>query len=322
MRAVRIHRSGGPEALEIDDVEVPEPGEGEIRVRVEAAGVNFIDTYQRAGAYPIDLPATLGVEAGGVVDAVGSGVTAFSEGDRVAYTGERGSYAEFQVVPADAVLPLPDEVDTSIAAAALLQGMTAQFLTHDTYPVRTGSVALVHAAAGGVGQLLTQVCKLLGAQVIATCGTTEKAELVQGLGADEVVIYTKDNFTEAVEHFTGGRGVDVVFDGVGKDTFQDSLTCLRGRGMMVLYGQASGQVDPVDPQQLNKLGSLFLTRPSLFHHIAEREELEQRASDLFGWISKGEVKVRIDRTFPLEEAAEAHRYIEGRNTRGKVLLIP
>lgn len=322
MRAVRVHGTGGPEVLTVDDIEVPEPGAGEIRVRIDAAGVNFIDTYHRAGAYPLDLPAGIGVEAGGIVDAVGSQVEGMAEGDRVAYTGPRGSYAEYQVVPADAVVAIPPAVQTDVAVAALLQGMTAQFLTHDTYKVEPTTTVLLHAAAGGVGHLLTQVCKLLGARVIATCGTREKADLVRDLGADEVVIYTEDKFTEAVERFTKGLGVDVVYDGVGKETFRDSLTCLRPRGMMVLYGQASGAVDPLDPQELNRLGSLFLTRPTLFHHIVARDELERRASDLFGWITSGRVQVRIDRSFPLDEAADAHRYLEARKTRGKVLLVP
>lgn len=322
MRAVRIHQVGGPEALTVDDVEDPAPGTGEVRVDLEAAGVNFIDTYHRSGAYPLDLPAGMGVEGGGVVDAVGDGVTTVSPGDRVAYAMQRGAYAETQIVPAEAVVAIPDEVETNAAVAALLQGMTAHFLTHDTYPVQEGTRVLVHAAAGGVGHLLTQVCKLLGAQVLATCGTGDKAELVRGLGADEVVIYTEEDFTEAVERFTAGRGMDVVFDGVGKATFDDSLTCLRPRGMMVLYGQASGAVDPLDPQELNRRGSLFLTRPTLAHYIANREELERRARDLFGWMGSGRLEVRIDRTFRLEEAAEAHRYLEARRTRGKVLLIP
>lgn len=322
MRAVRIHETGGPDVLRLDDVDVPDPGPGEIRVRVEAAGLNFIDTYHREGIYPLEMPAAIGVEAGGVVDSVGPGVKGVSEGDRVVYANQRGAYAERQVVAADAVASVPEDVETTTAAAALLQGMTAHYLTHDTYSVQSGDAVLIHAAAGGVGHLLTQVCKLLGARVIATCGNKEKADIVHGLGADEVVVYTHDDFVSAVEHFTKGRGVDVVYDGVGRTTFRAGLTCLRPRGLMVLYGQASGPVEPLDPQELNQHGSLFLTRPTLFHYIAERHELERRASDLFGWISKGEVEVRIDRTFSLEEAADAHRYLEQRKTQGKVLLIP
>ncbi|MGH2808428.1 MAG: quinone oxidoreductase family protein [Actinomycetota bacterium] len=322
MRVVQIQTSGGPEVLELADIAVPEPGSGEIRVRIEAAGVNFIDTYHRRGLYPLEMPATIGVEAGGVVDAVGDDVTTVSVGDRVAYCDQRGAYAEVQVVSAASVVKVPDGVETRTAAAAVLQGMTAHYLAFDTYALQQGESVLVHAAAGGAGHLLTQVCKLRGARVIATCGTKEKAELVRGLGADEVVVYTEERFTDAVERFTGGRGVDVVYDGVGKSTFHDGLTCLRPRGMMVLYGQASGPVEPIDPQELNRLGSLFLTRPTLFHYVAQRADLERRASDLFAWIAKGEVEVRIDRDFPLEEAADAHRYLEGRGTRGKVLLIP
>lgn len=322
MRAVRVHEPGGADVLVIDEVEASDPGPGEIRVRIEAAGLNFIDTYHREGRYPLDLPATIGMEAGGVVEAVGADVRSVSEGDRVVYADQLGAYTELQVVSAGSVVKVPEEVEMPTAVAAVLQGMTAHYLSHDTYPLQAGDIALVHAAAGGAGHLLTQMCKIRGAQVIATCGTHEKAEAVQELGADEVVVYTEDSFTAAVERFTDGRGVDVVYDGVGASTFKDSLACLRPRGMMVLYGQASGPVDPVDPQELNRGGSLFLTRPTLAHYVADRTELERRADDLFGWIGEGRLEVRIDRTFPLEEAAQAHRYLEGRNTKGKVLLIP
>ncbi|MDX1622294.1 MAG: quinone oxidoreductase [Nitriliruptorales bacterium] len=322
MRAVRVHELGGPEVLTLDDIDVPEPGPGQIRVRIEAAGLNFIDTYHRDGKYDLDLPATIGVEAGGTVDAVGSDVDGISEGDRVAYTGQRGAYAEQQVVPADAVVAVPDELGTEQAVASLLQGMTAHYLTHDTFPLQDGDTALVHAAAGGVGHLLTQICKLRGARVIATCGTDEKAKLVRDFGADEVIVYTKEDFVSGVQEATNGRGVDVVYDGVGKATFEKGLDCIRKRGMMVLYGQASGPASPLDPQELNQHGSLFLTRPSLFDYVAERSELEQRATDLYGWLANGDIEVRIDRSFGLEEAAEAHRYLEGRKTHGKVLLTP
>lgn len=322
MRAVRVHEPGGSDKLVVDDLDVPEPGVGEIRVRIEAAGLNFIDTYHREGRYPLDLPATIGMEAGGVVEAIGPDVHGIAESDRVVYADQLGAYAEAQVVSAASVVQVPNEVQMTTAVAALLQGMTAHYLVHDTYPLQPGDIALVHAAAGGAGHLLTQMCKIRGAQVIATCGTHEKAEVVRALGADEVVVYTEDSFTEAVDRSTSGRGVDVVYDGVGATTFHDSLSCLRPRGMMVLYGQASGPVDPVDPQELNRGGSLFLTRPTLAHYVAERAELERRTGDLFGWIADGQLEVRIDRTFPLEEAAQAHRYLEGRNTRGKVLLIP
>ncbi len=322
MRAVRVHELGDPDVLSVDDLDVPEPGSGQIRVRIEAAGLNFIDTYHRTGKYPLAPPAGIGVEAGGIVDAVGDDVDGVSAGDRVAYTGQRGAYAEQQVVPADAVVRIPDDLETRPAVAALLQGMTAHYLTHDTFPLSAGDTALVHAAGGGVGHLLTQMCKLKGATVIATCGTHEKAKQVTEHGADEVVVYTEDDFVAAVDAFTDDRGVDVVYDGVGQATFLDGLDCIRMRGTMVLYGQASGPVDPLDPQELNQHGSLFLTRPSLFHYVAEREELDQRAGDLYGWLAGGDMEVRIDRTFALEEAADAHRYLEGRNTRGKVLLVP
>lgn len=322
MRAVRIHETGSPDVLRVDDVELDGPGEGQIQVRVEAAGLNFIDTYHRSGAYPLELPASLGVEAAGVVEAVGAGVERFAEGERVAYAGQLGAYAESQVIPADAAVAVPDAVDGRLAASVMLQGMTAHYLARSTFPLSEGDTALVHAAAGGVGHLLTQICKLVGARVIATCGSEEKAELVRGLGADEVVIYTETDFAPAVQEFTDGRGVDVVYDGVGRATFRDGLGCLRPRGMMVLYGQASGAVEPLDPQVLNQHGSIYLTRPSLGHYIAERSELESRAADLFGWITTGDLDVRVDNTFPLEDAAGAHRYLEGRNTKGKVLLVP
>lgn len=322
MRAVRVHERGGPEILRIDDLDVPEPGPGEIRIRIEAAGVNFIDTYQREGRYPLDLPVTLGMEAGGVVEAAGPGVDTIRVGDRVVYADQLGAYAELQIVSAASAVKVPDGVETRIAVAALLQGMTAHYLTHDTYPLRSGDIALVHAAAGGVGHLLTQISKIRNAKVIATCGTTDKAELARSLGADEVIVYTEQSFRDATQRSTDGRGVDVVYDGVGKATFMDSLSCLRPRGMMVLYGAASGPVDPLDPQELNRRGSLFLTRPTLAHYTAQRAELERRANDLFGWIADGRLEVRIDRTFALEEAADAHRYLEGRQTQGKLLLVP
>lgn len=322
MRAVRVHEPGGPEVLRVDEVDLPEPGPGELRVRVEAAGVNYIDTYHRNGTYPLERPATIGLEAAGTVEVVGPAVAGVEVGDRVAYATQPGAYAEQQLVVADAVAPVPDGIDSTVAAAVPLQGMTAHYLTHDTCPLQDGDVALVHAAAGGVGHLLVQLCKRRGAEVIATCGSDEKAELVGRLGADAVVVYTRDDVVDAVRRFTDGRGVDVVYDGVGRATFRDGLASLRPRGTMVLYGQASGAVDPVDPQELNSRGSLFLTRPSLFHYVAERPELERRAADLFGWIAAGDLEVLIDRTFPLEEAADAHRYLEGRHTRGKVLLIP
>jgi NADPH2:quinone reductase len=322
MRAVRIEQTGGPEMLRPVEVEDPAPGPGEVQVAVAAAGVNFIDAYHRSGLYPLELPAVLGVEAAGTVAAVGDGVTAVAVGDRVAWTGPLGSYAELQVVPADRVVAVPGDVEPDTAAAALLQGMTAHYLTHDTYRLGPGDTALVHAAAGGVGHLLVQVCRSLGATVIGTCGSEEKAELARSLGADHVILYRDEDVATAVERLTDGRGVDVVYDGVGQTTFDASLASLRVRGMLVLYGQASGPVPPVDPQRLFQLGSLFLTRPSLFHHVADRAELEDRAAALFGWLGRGEVEVLVDATLPLDEAAEAHRALEARRTRGKLLLRP
>lgn len=321
MRAIRVHETGGPEALRIEEVERPEPGPGEVRVRVEAAGVNFIDVYHRRGSYPRDVPFTPGMEAAGVVDAVGERVTEVAPGDRVAYAMQIGAYAEEALVPADRLVPVPDGVDLRTAAAVMLQGMTAHYLTHSTFPLGPEHTALVHAAAGGVGHLLVQIATRLGAQVIGTVSTADKEELARSLGADEVIRYTEVDFAEEVGRRLG-TGPHVVYDGVGAATFRRGLDCLRHRGTMVLYGAASGPVAPLDPQELNRQGSLFLTRPSLGHYAADRTELLQRAGDLFDWITDGWLQVRIDRTFPLDAAAEAHRYIEGRRTRGKVLLAP
>ncbi len=322
MKAVRVHEFGGPEVLRYEDVPVPEPGPGEVRVKIEAAGLNFIDTYHRRGLYPVELPVIIGVEGGGVVDAVGPDVTDLKPGDRVAYALQLGSYAEYAVVPAWKAVPVPENLDIQRAVTLMVQGMTAHYLAYSTFPLQPGHTALVHAAAGGVGHLLVQVAKRRGARVIATVGTEEKAELARRAGADEVILYTQEDFEEATKRLTDGQGVDVVYDSVGKSTFMKGLNCLRPRGYMVLYGQSSGPVAPFDPQILNAKGSLFLTRPSLGHYAATREELLQRANDLFAWTAAGELEVRVDRTFPLAEAAEAHRYLEGRQTKGKVLLIP
>jgi NADPH:quinone reductase len=322
MRAVRVHETGGADALRLDEVDVPEPADGQALVRVTAAGLNFIDTYQRSGAYSLDLPAVLGVEAAGTVERVGAGVTEVSEGDRVAYAGSLGSYAEYAAVPASSLVPVPDEVNLEIAAAAMLQGMTAHYLCHTTYPLSDGESCLVLAAAGGVGQLLVQMAKKRGARVIGTVSTEEKEQLARKVGADDIIRYRDVDLAEEVGRLTDGAGVDVVYESVGKDTFTKSLDCLRPRGYLVLYGQSSGAVEPVDPQVLNQKGSLFLTRPTLAHYVARREELEWRARDLFTWIGSGELQVRIDRTFPLEEAEDAHRYIEAGETKGKVLLVP
>jgi len=322
MKAVRVHSFGDPDALSYDDVPLPEPGPHQARVRIEAVGVNFIDTYRRSGQYPGQTPFTVGSEGAGVVDAVGPGVTVVAAGDRVASVALSGAYADYAVGPADALVPLPSGVDTRTAAAAMLQGMTAHYLTHSAYPLGAGDTALVHAAAGGVGALLVQMAKRRGARVIGTVSTAEKEQLAREAGVDEVIRYTETDFTVETRRLTEGRGVDVVYDSVGRTTFEGSLNALRPRGYMVLFGQSSGAVPPFDPQQLNAKGSLFVTRPTLAHYTADRAELLRRADDIFAWIASGELRVRIDTTFPLHQAAEAHRYLEGRRTRGKVLLIP
>lgn len=322
MRAIRVSETGGPEVLRLEDVPLPEPGEGQARVKLEAIGVNFIDIYERIGQYKKTFPFTPGSEAAGVVDAVGPGVSEVSVGDRVAYTNLPGAYAEFAAVSASRLVRVPDGVGTKTAAAVMLQGMTAHYLTHNTFPLKRGDTALVHAAAGGVGLLLVQIAKRLGARVIGTTSTEEKAALARQAGADEIILYTQQDFEAETKRLTGGRGVDVVYDSVGRTTFDHSLNCLRPRGYMVLFGQSSGAVPPMDPQVLNAKGSLFLTRPTLVHYIATREELESRASDLFTWIAAGELSVRIGREFSLAQAGAAHEALAGRQTTGKVLLIP
>jgi NADPH2:quinone reductase len=309
----------------VTEVDVPEPGAGEVRVRVAAAGVNFIDTYQRSGAYPMSLPFTPGSEAAGTVDALGSGVDGVADmdvGGRVAYAGVLGAYAEQAVVPADRLVPIPDGVDLPDAAAAMLQGMTAHYLASSTVPLGEGDRVLVHAAAGGVGLLLTQIAKRRGATVYGTVSTEEKAELARDAGADEVIRYTQTDFRAAVLDLTGGRGVDVVYDSVGATTFDDSLASLRPRGHLVLFGQSSGAVEAFDPQRLNSGGSLYLTRPSLGHYVADRAELLQRAGEVLGWVADGTLRLRIGETHPLEDAGTAHARLEARRTTGKVLLIP
>jgi NADPH2:quinone reductase len=322
MKAIRLHEMGGPEVLRYEDVDVPQPGTGQARVKISAAGVNYTDIYQRTGLYAGPLPAVLGQEAAGVVDAVGEGVTEFKPGDRVAYSSVLGSYAEYAAVPVGSLVPVPEGMSLETAAATMLQGMTAHYLSHSTFPLKPGHTALVHAAAGGVGLLLDQIADKLGARVIGTVSTEEKEQLAREAGADEVIRYTEQDFVVETRRLTNGAGVDVVYDSVGKTTFDGSLDCLKPRGYLVLYGQSSGPVAPVNPQILNTKGSLFLTRPTLVSYIATREELLWRSGDLFRWIAAGELKVRIDKTFPLAEAAEAHGYLEGRQTRGKVLLIP
>src|SRR5438876_2737661 len=322
MKAIRVHRWGGPEVLQLEEVPAPMPGPGQVVVRVEAAGINFIDVYQRTGHYKTPLPFTPGQEAAGTVTAVGPGVTAPRVGDRVAYTGVLGAYAEYAVVPADRVVALPDGVSAKQGAAAMLQGLTAHYLATSTYPLKPGDTCLVHAAAGGAGLLLCQIAKLRGARVLGTVSTPEKAALGRGAGADEVILYTEQDFETEVKRLTNGAGLQVIYDSVGKTTFEKGLSCLAPRGMMVLYGQSSGPVGPFDPQVLSQKGSLFLTRPTLAHYTATRAELLGRAGEVLGWIKSGKLTVRIERELPLAQAAEAHRLLEGRKTTGKVLLTP
>lgn len=322
MKAIRVHETGGPENLMHVDLPLPEAGPGQVRVRVRAAGVNFIDTYHRRGWYKLALPFTPGMEGSGLVDAVGEGVTTLHAGDRVAWAMSPGSYAEYVLVKADLLVGLPEALDFQAGAAAMLQGMTAHYLAFSTFPLRSGETALVHAGAGGVGLLLTQLVKMIGARAIATVSTPEKAELARSAGTDEVILYKDTDFEVEVRRLTAGRGVDVVYDSVGAATFDKSLNCLRPRGMLALFGQSSGMVPPLDPGVLASKGSLYLTRPTLGHYVLDREELEWRAREVLGWVADGRLKLRIDRTFPLGEAAEAHRVLEGRMTSGKVLLVP
>lgn len=322
MHAIRIHQFGGPEVLQYDELPTPEPGPGEARVRLEASGVNFIDMYHRTGAYRGQLPLTLGQEGAGVVEAVGEGVGEVAPGDRVVFSSAQGAYATQQLVAAWKLVAIPASIPTEVAAAVHLQGLTAQYLTESTYPLKPGDTALIHAAAGGVGGLLVQLAKRRGVRIIATVGSDAKAEQARAHGADEVVVYTRQDFTAEARRLTGGRGVDVVFDSVGKDTFEQSLNSLRPRGMMVLYGQSSGAVPPMDPQTLNAKGSLFLTRPTLAHYTATRDELLHRTQALFDGITAGTLDVRIARTFPLSEAGAAQTFLASRQAMGKVLLTP
>ena len=322
MKAVRIHAPGGPEVMRYEDVPAPAPKAGEAVVKVEAAGINYIDVYFRSGQYKAELPLTIGMEAGGTVSAVGSGVTDVKVGDKVAYTGVAGAYAEYATVPVARLVALPAGLTPKQGAAAMLQGMTAHYLACSTYPLKSGDSCLVHAAAGGVGLLLCQIAKMRGARVIGTVSTEEKAKLAREAGADDVILYTTQDFEAEVKRLTGGQGVNVVYDSVGKTTFDKGFNCLRPRGMMALYGQSSGPVGPFDLQVLNAKGSLFVTRPSLNHHVATRDELVQRAGELLGWIRAGKLTLRTEFEFPLKDAAEAHRALEGRKTTGKVLLIP
>jgi NADPH2:quinone reductase len=322
MKAIQVKQVGGPEAMELVDLPVPEPKANEAVVKLAASGVNFIDVYFREGRYKAPLPITLGQEGAGVVTAVGAEVTSVKRGDRVAWTAVHGSYAEYAAVPADRLVPIPQGVSDQQAASAMLQGMTAHYLSHDSYPLKRGETALVHAAAGGVGLLLVQMAYNIGARVIATVSTEEKAKLARGAGADEVILYTQTDFEAETKRITGGKGVDVVYDSVGKTTFDKGLNILRPRGMMVLFGGSSGAVPPFDPIILTQKGSLFLTRPSLNNYIATREELVTRSGAIFGMIAAGKLKLRIEYTYPLAEAQQAHRDLEGRKTTGKLLLIP
>lgn len=322
MKAIRIHQQGGREMMVLEEIPVPEPGPGEVRVKVAAAGLNFIDVYQRSGQYKMPLPFTPGMEAAGMVDALGAGVHGVHVGERVAYCMVSGAYADYAIAPAATLVPVPDAVSMEQAAALMVQGMTAHYLALSTYPLKPGDTALVHAGAGGAGRLLVQIARRCGARVLATVGSQEKAVLARSAGADEVILYNEVDFEAMVKEVTGGKGVEVVYDSVGKTTFDKSLNCLRPRGYMVLYGQASGAVGPFDPQILNAKGSLFLTRPSLGHYLLTRDELLSRSGDLFDWLAAGELDVRIDQVFPLAQAADAHAYIEERRTMGKVVLQP
>ena len=322
MKAIQVKQVGGPDAMEVVELPVPQPKANEVVVKLAAAGVNFIDVYVREGRYKAPLPLVPGQEGAGVVTAVGSNVKLVKLGDRVAWASILGAYAEYAAVPADRLVVIPNGVTDEQAAAVMLQGMTAHYLSHDTYPLKRGETALIHAAAGGVGLLLVQMAHNMGARVIATVSTEEKAKLARAAGADEVILYTQTDFETETKRLTGGKGVDVVYDSVGKTTFDKGLNILRPRGMMVLFGGSSGAVPPFDPMILNQKGSLFLTRPTLGHYTSTREELVERAGAVFGMIAAGKLKLRIEHTYLLAEAPRAHRDLEGRKTTGKLLLIP
>lgn len=322
MKAIQIFEIGGPDQMKLVELDLPEPGPGQVRLRIEAAGVNFIDTYFRAGIYPVPLPFTPGVEAAGVVDQLGEGTEGFALGDRVAWTGIPGTYASHCLAPVDRLVRIPDGLSTELAAATLLQGMTAHYLTHGVRDTRPGDVVLVHAAAGGTGGLLVQLLKQAGARVIATCGTSDKARLARESGADDVILYTEEDFQSRTRELTDGRGVDVVYDSVGQSTFEGSLGSLRPRGLLCLFGQASGVVPPFDLGRLNGAGSLFVTRPSLAHYVADRESLELRSSFVFTALAKGTLAQRIGGRYALVDAAKAHSDLEGRGTVGKLLIVP
>jgi len=322
MKAIHVQKNGGPEVLTLADVPSPTPKPNEAVVKISAAGVNFIDVYVRNGHYPSTLPFTIGQEGSGIVSAVGADVSTFKPGDRVAYTGIRGSYAEYAAVPADRLVALPPGITEQQAAAAMLQGMTAHYLVHDTFPLKKGETALIHAAAGGVGLLLVQMAKNIGSRVIATVGSPEKAKLARDAGADEVILYVQQDFDAETKRLTDGKGVHVIYDGVGKTTFDKDLEVLRPRGYLVLFGASSGPVPPFDLGKLAQKGSLFVTRPTLVHYMISHEELHRRATDVLTMIATGKIKLRIEHIYPLKEAQQAHRDLEGRKTTGKLLLIP
>lgn len=322
MQAIKIERTGGPEVMALVDTPVPTPAAGEVLVKLSACGVNYIDTYHRSGLYPVELPATLGLEGAGVVESVGPGVNQFKPGDRVAYPNVPGSYAEYNSIPEQRLVKVPPELSLELAAASMLQGLTGHALTHSTFPVDANTQVLIHAAAGGAGQLLVQLCKMKGARVIGTVSTETKADIARQAGADEIIFYNQVDFVAETRRLTDNHGVDVIYDSVGKTTFEPGLGVLRPRGTMVLFGNASGAPEPINPALLMQKGSLFLTRPILFDYIAAREELEQRCADLFSWLTNGEISIRIDRQLPLAEAATAHQLLESRETAGKLLLMP
>ena len=327
MRAIQILKTGGLDALTLRELPEPVPGPGEALIRIEASGVNFIDTYFREGRYPAPLPYTLGQEAAGTILSLGplldgAPATRFKPGDRVAWTGIPGTYAELATAPTSRLLAIPDHVSTQQAAAATTQGLTAHYLAHSTYAIQPGDTVLIHAGAGGTGLLLTQIAKRLNARVFTTVSTPEKAALSRAAGADETILYTEVDFAQEVKRLTSGAGLPVVYDSVGKSTFEASLTCLRPRGLLVLFGGASGPVPPFDLIRLSTMGSLYVTRPTLKDYVATRRDLESRAADIFSWIADGSLQLRIDRTYPLAEAAQAHRDLESRSTTGKLLLLP
>jgi NADPH2:quinone reductase len=321
MNAIQIKQTGGPEVMQLVDLPVPQPKPSEAVVKIQAAGVNFIDVYNRQGHYKVPLPFVPGQEAAGIVSAIGADVKGIAVGDRVAYTSVLGSYAEYAAVPADRLVKIPDGVSEREAAAAMLQGMTAHYLAYDTHPLKKGETALIHAAAGGVGLLLVQMAHNIGARIIATVSTEEKAKLARAAGADEIIFYTQSDFEAETKRLTGGKGVDVIYDSVGKTTFDKGLNLLRPRGMMVLFGGSSGPVGPFDPLLLTQKGSIFLTRPSLGHYIITPQELQQRAGAVFGMIREGKLKLRIEHLYPLADAQQAHRDLEGRKTTGKLILL-